>query len=158
MSCSRRAKSLVRQTDGKRQHASLMTAEKSSGVTRSASRSLSARRDMTGLMPPISSAANMNSRAVSPRSHKGSIRFARSALARRERAGETAQRSVGACLVPVIKAGIREFLLVEHGDDRGEDRGHPQHHGKAALESDAAERGERNDHGHTQAEARDHLR
>src|SRR5580692_7246998 len=125
MNRSSRSKSFVRRTAGSRRHASWMISDKRSAVTTSASRSLSARRDMAGFMPPISSAANMNSRAVGLQSHRRRIKPPSVASAELRnwfnRKAEAAQRGVGAGFVPVIEHRIHRFLAIEHGNDGAKD-------------------------------------
>src|ERR1700722_17369771 len=108
-------------------------------------------------MPPISSVADMNSRAESPQSHISSIKPREAASAKLhggfKRAGEAAQRRKGHRLVPVIEGRIQRFLAIEHRDDAAEDGRHPQHHGEAAFEADAADYSECQDGGHAQTES-----
>src|ERR1700728_3692180 len=93
-------------------------------------------------MPPISSVADMNSRAASPQSHMSFIKPREAASAKRygrfKRAGEAAQRRKGHRLVPVVEGRIQRFLAIERCDDAAEDGRHPQHHGEAAFKADAA--------------------
>src|SRR5580704_17509823 len=157
MYCSSCLKCCVRRTDGRREHASRITSDKSSAVTASASRNLPARRENARLIPPISSVADMNSRVESPQSHIGSIKPRDAASAKLHggfiRAGEAAQCREGHRLVPVIERGSQRFLVIERRNDATEDGRHPQHHREAAFKADAADHSECQNGGHAQTES-----
>ena len=107
-------------------------------------------------MLPISSGADMNSRATGQRSHKRRI-GSREAVSDRDgmiEAGDQGeQRRVGHRFIPVIESGAERLLALHDADDGAEDDRHPRQSGKASIKSDAAERGKsnQNDHSHTKA-------
>src|ERR1700676_5472362 len=94
--------------------------------------SMIAVRKTAGLMPPISSWPDMNSRAAGPRSHKRRIRPPQTsaAVSNRDEVIEAADQGkqcrIGHRLIPVIENDV-ERRLAPYGADHGtEDDGHPQ--------------------------------
>src|SRR5665811_2313021 len=89
-------------------------------------------------MLPISSGADMNSRATGQRSHKRRIGL-REAVSDRDgmiEAGDQGeQRRVGHRFIPVIESGAERLLALHDADDGAEDDRHPQQRGKAMLTS-----------------------
>jgi hypothetical protein len=107
---------------------------------------------------PISADADKNSRPTGRRSHRSRIK-PKSAASNGaiEPADKAAQRRISHRFVPVIEDAFERFFTLEGGQHRTQNRRHPEQHGQAPAEADAAERGENDQDGQPQAEAGDHV-